>query len=247
MKKSIILCVALITSILPSCSLNGNNTTYQEVNEICTQTLEDTIPEYANHNSEQNNPTWLNGTWRAESDEGYIYWIFDNGKCTTYFECYPHVQEEFYSIDEGRIIIEGSDVSMKLDCARDIVIADGGCEWTKISDSTTIDTSLQGADASAENYSDSYSNSYSDEDLSWLDGNWRYQMTVYGSTNEIRVGISGNTIVVLIDGECYYMGDFSIDGNTLRYNSRNGSSDYLIIDRTNKYLMVDENNRMDRF
>ena len=149
--------------------LDGNDTFSQEVKDICKQSLDNAKSKYADYNSEQNNPTWLNGTWRSASHEGYTYWIFDNGKLTSYFECYPDVQEEYYSIYEGRIIIEDNDGSITLDCDRDIVITEGGCEWTKISNSTTIDTQLQGASMSTDNYSysNSYSNSsYSDEQYS---------------------------------------------------------------------------------
>ena len=144
--------------------LDGNDTFSQEVKEICKQSLEKAKSKYADYNTEQNNPTWLDGTWRSASDEGYVYKIFDNGKCTTYFDCYSHVQEDYYSIYEGRIIIEGSDVSMILDCTRDIVITEGGCEWTKISNSTTIDSQLQGAGMSTDSYSNS--NSYSNSSYS---------------------------------------------------------------------------------
>lgn len=230
--------------------LDGNDTFSQEVKDLCKQSLDNAKSKYADYNSEQNNPTWLNGTWRSASHEGYTYWIFDNGKLTTYYECYPNVQEEYYSICEGRIMIEDNDGSITLDCDRDIVITEDGCEWTKISDLTTIDSSLQGASMSTDNYSysNSYSNSsYSDEIPSWLDGNWRYRATYYGITQEVRVGISGSTIVVLMNGEHYYTGDFYIDDDALYYNSRNGSSDYLIIDRANRCLMVDNRNRMERF
>ena len=99
----------------------------------------------------------------------------------------------------------------------------------------------------AQNVSRKAKNNKSKDKLSWLDGNWRYKTTYYGITQEVRVGISGSTIVVLMNGEHYYTGDFSIDGNTLRYNRRNGSCDYLIIDKANKCLKVDESNRMERF
>ena len=99
----------------------------------------------------------------------------------------------------------------------------------------------------AQNVSSKAKNNKLKDNLSWLDGNWRYKTTYYGITQEMRVGISGSTIVVLMNGEHYYTGNFSIDGNTLRYNSRNGSCDVLYIDKANKCLMVDEYNRMERF
>ncbi len=85
------------------------------------------------------------------------------------------------------------------------------------------------------------------EDLSWLEGNWRYQMRAYGEVLEMRVGISGETIAVFMNGEHYYTGSYSIEGNHLVYNRRNGMSDYLVIDRNNQCLKADENNNMQRF
>lgn len=216
--------------------LYGNDTFSDEIKRKCARSFDKAETNLDAYNEERRNPQWLRGTWRMSTDNGYIYKIFNNGKCTTYFECYSHVDEENYSISDGRIIIEGSDVSMILDCDKDIVIIEGN-SLSKISSSTTIDSSLQGANASMNSQSN----------LSWLDGNWRYRMTSYGITQEVRVGISGSTIVVLMNGEHYYTGDFSIDGNTLRYNRRNGSCDYLIIDKANKCLKVDESNRMERF
>ena len=233
--------------------LYGNDTFSQEIKNLCEQSLDKAKSKYDDYNSERNNPTWLNGTWRKETDNGYIYLIFNlsTKKCTTYYSNYNTTYDEEFFIDGdyGRLIIEGNDCENVLDFERDIVLIDG-CEWTKISDLTTIDSSLQGASMSTDSYSNSnsYSNSsYSEEIPSWLDGNWRYRATYYGITQEVRVGISGSTIVVLMNGEHYYTGDFYIDDDALYYNSRNGSSDYLIIDRANKCLMVDNRNRMERF
>lgn len=82
---------------------------------------------------------------------------------------------------------------------------------------------------------------------SWIEGNWRYRTEVYGSVSEMRLGISGDYIVVMIDGQHYYSGAYSIEGNHLIYNRRNGSSDYLIIDKYNHRLMADEYHPMQRF
>ena len=218
--------------------LEGNDTFLPKVKDRCKQSLDKAKSKYADYNDVRNNPTWLNGTWW---DEHLTYRIFVDEKCITYTPCYQSVYEEYYTISDGRIIIEGDDAEKILDYEREIIIIDG-IEWIKYSDSTTID-SLEGTNMAIDNDS----NSCSDENLSWLDGNWRYKTTFYGRTQEVRVGISGNTIVVVMNGEHYYTGNFSIDSNTLRYNSQNGSSDYLIIDRTNKYLMVDERTRMERF
>lgn len=85
------------------------------------------------------------------------------------------------------------------------------------------------------------------ETLSWLEGNWRYQMTSLGEVLEMRVGISGETIVVFINGSHHYSGRFTIEGNRLVYNRHNGMYEYLIIDKNNQRLMADERNPMQRF
>ena len=91
------------------------------------------------------------------------------------------------------------------------------------------------------------SSTYEHETLSWLEGNWRYQMTSLGEVLEMRVGISGETIVVFINGSHHYSGRFTIEGNRLVYNRHNGMYDYLIVDRNNQRLMADERNPMQRF
>lgn len=99
----------------------------------------------------------------------------------------------------------------------------------------------------AQNVSRKTKNNKSKDRLSWLDGNWRYKMSYSGITQEVQVRISGNSIVVFMNGERYYAGEYSIDGNVLRYNRRNGSADILYLDRTNKRLMVDKGTPMERF
>ena len=152
--------------------LYGNDTFSQEIKNLCEQSLDKAKSKYDDYNSERNNPTWLNGTWRKETDNGYIYLIFNlsTKKCTTYYSNYNTTYDEEFFIDGdyGRLIIEGNDCENVLDFERDIVLIDG-CEWTKISELTTIDSSLQGASMSTDNYSysNSYSNSsYSDEQYS---------------------------------------------------------------------------------
>ena len=85
------------------------------------------------------------------------------------------------------------------------------------------------------------------EMLTWLEGNWRYQMTSMGEVLEMRVGISGETIVVILIGRHHYNGRYTIEGNHLVYNRHNGISEHLVIDRNNQRLMADENNPMERF
>lgn len=138
--------------------LYGNDTFSDEIKRKCARSFDKAETNLDAYNEERRNPQWLRGTWRMSTDNGYIYKIFNNGKCTTYFECYSHVDEENYSISDGRIIIEGSDVSMILDCDKDIVIIEGN-SLSKISSSTTIDSSLQGANASMNSQSN---NSYSE-------------------------------------------------------------------------------------
>ena len=86
-----------------------------------------------------------------------------------------------------------------------------------------------------------------EEDYSWLDGNWRYQMQSLGEILEMRVGISGDVIVVMLNGKQHYAGKYSIEGDHLVYNRHNGMSYYIVIDRANKRLKADNNNYMQRF
>lgn len=85
------------------------------------------------------------------------------------------------------------------------------------------------------------------EDLSWIEGNWRYQMQSLGEILETRVGISGDIIVVILNGRNYYTGKFTIEGDHLVYDRHNGMSSYLIIDRVNKRLKASEDSYMERF
>ena len=82
---------------------------------------------------------------------------------------------------------------------------------------------------------------------SWLEGNWRYRTEFYGSVSEMRVGISGDYIVVMMNGQHYYSGTYTIEDNQLVYNRGNGSADYILIDKYNHRLMADESHPMQRF
>ena len=98
------------------------------------------------------------------------------------------------------------------------------------------------------NNSSRSSRSYSDDTSvpSWLEGNWRYSTTVMGTYYECRVGISGNTIVVMVNGQLDYSGTFTIYDNRLNYR-KNGYGAYFVLDNANQRLMVDDHTPMYRF
>lgn len=85
------------------------------------------------------------------------------------------------------------------------------------------------------------------EDMSWINGNWRYQMEVNGQILEFRVGISGETIVVFLNGRHHYTGRFTIEGDHIVYNRHNGMSEYIVIDRNQRLLKADNYHYMQRF
>ena len=82
---------------------------------------------------------------------------------------------------------------------------------------------------------------------SWIEGNWRYSTQQYGMTMEMRVGISGDMIVVMMNGERHYAGPYTIEGDHIVYNRGGGSSDYIVIDKANHRLMVNDTTPMQRF
>ena len=88
---------------------------------------------------------------------------------------------------------------------------------------------------------------YEKDDLSWIQGNWRYVTRMYGVTIDTRIGIHENMIVVMHDGEFDYRGSYTIEGNQLVYYYGDGTAGYLIIDRANHRLMVDNTHAMQRF
>ena len=83
--------------------------------------------------------------------------------------------------------------------------------------------------------------------LAWLEGNWKYTTSMMGRRMECRVGINGNIIVVMYNGEMQYTGPFTIEGNQLIYNRKNGTYDYMLIDRANQRIMADETTPLHRF
>lgn len=103
-----------------------------------------------------------------------------------------------------------------------------------------------GSEDKSDNNGNEYSSS-SNEDYSWLNGNWRYRMQSYGQMLEMRVGISGDMISVFLNGEHFYTGKYTIEDNHLVYNRHNGIADYLVIDKNTHRLKADESNYMERF
>ena len=88
---------------------------------------------------------------------------------------------------------------------------------------------------------------YEKDDLSWIQGNWRYVTQIYGVTVDTRVGIHENMIVVMHDGEFDYRGSYTIDGNQLIYYYGDGTAGYIVIDRVNRRLMFDDTHAFQRF
>ncbi len=88
---------------------------------------------------------------------------------------------------------------------------------------------------------------YEKDDLSWIQGNWRYVARIYGVTVEERIGIYENMIVVMYDGEFDYRGSYTIEGNQLVYYYGDGTAGYIIIDRVNRRLMFDDTHAFQRF
>lgn len=88
---------------------------------------------------------------------------------------------------------------------------------------------------------------YEKDDLSWIQGNWRYVARIYGVTVEERIGIYENMIVVMYDGEFDYRGSYSIEGNQLVYYYGDGTAGYIVIDRVNRRLMFDDTHAFQRF
>ena len=56
----------------------------------------------------------------------------------------------------------------------------------------------------------------------------------------------GENMAVLWNGQLYYRGPYSIEGDEIIYNRRNGSSDYIIIDREHRRLKITENEPMSK-
>lgn len=80
-----------------------------------------------------------------------------------------------------------------------------------------------------------------EEVKSWINGNWRCR----SGSMIVDVAI-GENMAVLWNGELYYRGPYSIEGNEIIFNRHNGSSDYIIIDKEHKRLKLSENEPMIR-
>ena len=97
--------------------------------------------------------------------------------------------------------------------------------------------------AEAEAEEDRYEPNQGGEDLSWLNGNWKYGMVAFGNYTEMRVGIHDDFISVWMDGKHDYTGTYKINGDELRY----GNGIYLLLDRSSHRLMVGPGKYMERF
>ena len=85
-----------------------------------------------------------------------------------------------------------------------------------------------------------------EEVKSWIQGNWRYRMVSELGAMECRVGINGDYIVVMYNGEVQYSGPYTIEGDDIIYKRGNGWSEGIRIDREHKRLMANESEPMRR-
>ena len=77
---------------------------------------------------------------------------------------------------------------------------------------------------------------------SWIKGNWKCYVDVFGAQKEYRVGISDEYITVFMAGEHYYTGPYSISGDMITYKDN-----YLLMDYNRQVIMVDKSTDMHRF
>ncbi len=94
---------------------------------------------------------------------------------------------------------------------------------------------------------DSYENADIEEVKTWIQGNWRHRMVTEFGPSEMRIGINGDYLVEMINGEMTYHGEYTIDGDCLRYSLGKGVSGIIYIDRTHRRLMATETEPMTRF
>jgi hypothetical protein len=80
-----------------------------------------------------------------------------------------------------------------------------------------------------------------EEVKSWINGNWRCR----SGSMIVDVAI-GENMAVLWNGELYYRGPYTIEGNEIIFNRHNGTSDYIIIDKEHRRLKLSENEPMSR-
>ena len=88
---------------------------------------------------------------------------------------------------------------------------------------------------------------HEEDDLDWIQGNWRYVARIYGVTVDTRISINGNKIVTRYDGDVDYSGSYTIEGNQLVYYYGDGTAGYIVIDRVNRRLMFDDTHAFQRF
>ena len=90
---------------------------------------------------------------------------------------------------------------------------------------------------------DNYNNSTASHgNLSWIQGNWKCYVDVFGVQKEYRVGISDEYITVFMAGEHYYTGPYRISGEMITYKDN-----YLLIDFDRHVIMADRSTDMHRF
>ncbi len=111
--------------------------------------------------------------------------------------------------------------------------AAANCVWSPGS-SSSYTSSINRSSSTTRNKS--YNSS---ESLSWIQGNWKRQMVIYGRVHEIRLGISGDYIAVFIDGQHEYTGPYKIKGNHLLYGRDFGT--YVVLDHNAKRLKDTDN------
>ena len=94
-----------------------------------------------------------------------------------------------------------------------------------------------------DNERNNYDNStVSNGNLSWIQGNWKCYVDVFGVQNEYRVGISDEYITVFMAGEHYYTGPYRISGDMITYKDN-----YLLMDFDRHVIMADKSTDMHRF
>lgn len=99
----------------------------------------------------------------------------------------------------------------------------------------------------ADTYDGSYQNADIEEVKQWIQGNWRYRMVTEFGPMETRIGINGDYLVEMMNGEMTYSGEYSIDGDCLRFSMGKGVSGVIYIDRQHRRLMATESEPMTRF
>lgn len=179
--------------------LYGNDTFSQEIKNLCEQSLDNATKKVKEYEERRNK---LNGTWRTGSGNDCVYRIFNlsNNKCLTYYSYNNDTYEMYFSINEnGELNIAWNGdggPEIELDYDRQVMIIDG-IEWTKYSNSTTIDTSLQGASSSS-------SSSYNSDNSS------NQTPSYYGTLIARKCYAEPKNLVLFKPAYCYF--DIYYDG-----------------------------------